>query len=53
MSEKVMHLGIIVVLLRLHSHRKLCHLVVEGGLASFNFLVELVEVVGSSVGEGS
>jgi len=42
---------IVIILLHLHSCRKLCHLVIEGNLASFNFLVELLEVVGGSVSE--
>jgi len=51
-SKKVVHLCVIILLLHLHRRSKLRHLGVEGGLAGFNFLVELLEVMSHSVSKG-
>jgi len=50
-SKKVAHLCVIILLLRLHCRCKLHHLGVEGGMAGFDFLVELLEIVSRSVRE--
>jgi len=51
MGEEVAHLGVVILLLRLHCCCNLCHLVVESCLAGIKFLIKLLKIVGGSIRE--